>query len=306
MQKNNPMNDIPGFDTFISVEPIQKGWSDDKKYRVVTAGGARAFLRVSDIAEYERKKAEYAMMSRAYYNGVVTPEPLGFGLCNNGLNVYSLSGWLDGADACEALPFMTGAERYAFGRSAGVNLKKIHSLPAPGNAEPWSDYFYNKVRGRVDYYRSHPITSAGGDMIVRFLTDNARLLIGRPQTAMHGDYGLVNLIIMPGGVAGAIDYNAYNKDHGDPWWEFDPVNWGGKPDADYCTGLIDGYFGDAVPDEFFLLHRYYLAYDALAALCETAAGNQGEPDEGPRHLANVLAWFNGMNAVVPVWYRAGV
>jgi serine/threonine-protein kinase len=107
---------------FIKFEPIYKGWSEDKKYYIETADGQRMLLRVSDISEYERKKAEYSMMERVYGLGVITPQPLSFGLCNDGQSVYSLSGWLNGKDAAEALPFMPETEQYVFGWKAGETL----------------------------------------------------------------------------------------------------------------------------------------------------------------------------------------
>jgi len=71
-------------ETFVKFEPISKGWSNDKKYRVETADGRRMLLRVSVITEYDRKKSEYEMMERVYELGVFTSQPLGFDLCDNG------------------------------------------------------------------------------------------------------------------------------------------------------------------------------------------------------------------------------
>jgi len=81
--------DISGYDAFTKIEPIAKGWSDDRKYYVEAADGRRMLLRVSDISELERKRAEYGMMERVYGIGVLTPEPLGFGLCDGGNSCYS-------------------------------------------------------------------------------------------------------------------------------------------------------------------------------------------------------------------------
>ena len=41
---------------FETKEPINKGWSSDKKYCVTDKNGTRYLLRVSDIAEYDKKK----------------------------------------------------------------------------------------------------------------------------------------------------------------------------------------------------------------------------------------------------------
>jgi serine/threonine-protein kinase len=146
------MTDILGNGRFVSAEPIEKGWSEDKKYYVETSDGQRMLLRVSDIAEHDRKKAEYEMMGCVYELGILTPQPLGFGLCNGGKSVYSLSGWLDGEDAEKALPLMAETEQYVFGLKAGETLRKIHTLPAPEDAMPWGDWFYRKVQGRIDFY----------------------------------------------------------------------------------------------------------------------------------------------------------
>jgi serine/threonine-protein kinase len=130
------------------------------------------------------------------------------------------------------------------------------------------------------------------------------LLDGRPQTFNHGDFNLSNMIITPDKKIGAIDFNYYNKDHGDPWWEFDPPlnGWGSEVPAHFYTGLLNGYFGGAPPCEFFSLFSFYLAYDALAALCDTSVGEQGEPDDSRRHMENILRWFDNMQNPVPAWY----
>ena len=48
------MTNIPGY-AFNEVTLINKGGSEDKKYRVRTTDGCLMLLRLSDIKEYERK-----------------------------------------------------------------------------------------------------------------------------------------------------------------------------------------------------------------------------------------------------------
>ena len=38
---------------FVTKEPINKGWSSDKKYCVTDENGTRYLLRISDIAQHE-------------------------------------------------------------------------------------------------------------------------------------------------------------------------------------------------------------------------------------------------------------
>lgn len=43
---------------FVTKEPINKGWSSDKKYCVTDENGTRYLLRVSDIAQHDTKQSE--------------------------------------------------------------------------------------------------------------------------------------------------------------------------------------------------------------------------------------------------------
>lgn len=296
------MTGIPGYEAFTKIEPLNKGWSSDQKYYIETVDGRRLLLRVADIVEYDRKFAEFDMLKRVAELDIPVSRPIDFGVCDDGKSVCQLLTWIDGTDAQSVLPTLTETEQYALGWKAGETLRKMHSIPAPGDVEDWGVRFSRKVQARIEFYDSHPIRSENSDLVVRYLQDNQRLLYGRPQTFNHGDFNTTNLIVTPDGKIGVIDFNYYNSDHGDPWWEFDPASWGNEPNAYFVTGLFNGYFGGNPPSEFFTMQAYYSAYDALAALCDTSAGEQGEPEDGRRHMDNTLRWFDNMQNPVPTWY----
>ena len=44
---------------FVTKEPINKGWSSDKKYCVTDENGTRYLLRVSDMAQHDTKQSEF-------------------------------------------------------------------------------------------------------------------------------------------------------------------------------------------------------------------------------------------------------
>lgn len=49
---------------WVSVEPVSKGWSSDKKYFVKTGTGEDFLLRLSDIEQYDAKKKEYEIITK--------------------------------------------------------------------------------------------------------------------------------------------------------------------------------------------------------------------------------------------------
>ena len=300
--KSDIFHDIPEFDTFVKIEPLNKGWSGDKKYRIETADGAKLLLRISDIDKFELKKSEHAMLKRAAVLDINLSAPMDFGLCNNEKNVYQLLRWVDGEDLETVLPNLSETEQYVFGLKAGEMFKKMHTLPASENAEPWDAYFSRKLQDSIKFYNTNPIKSETGDQVIRYLRENKHLIVDRPQTFIHGDCNKTNLIAMPNGQIGVIDFSCYDRegDYGDPWTEFLAVNWVGEVFPCFSTGMIKGYFDGKPPHGFFDVFAYYLAYDAMTELC--IMFKDGKPEDGMRHMANTLCWLNNLQNTIPTWY----
>jgi len=287
-------------------EPIEKGWSSDQKYYLETTCGTygkKLLLRISDCKEYKRKKSEFEMLKKVETLGIPTPKPVDFGLCNQDENVYQILTWVEGEDLRTVLPKSSVDEQYHLGTKVGTLLRKIHSLPAPDDTLDWEVKFWPKVAEKIDFYNSHPIQSDQADILVKHLQEKRGLLVGRCQTLNHGDVGSSNLILMPNGEVGAIDFSSEDSEYGDPWWEFDAMgSWGEEPYPHFSTGFINGYFSDEVPVMFFEVLAYYFAYAGLTALCNTSVGKQDEVEVGQQHMNNILRWFDHMNNPMPTWY----
>lgn len=118
---------------FFSKEPINKGWSSDKKFCVTDENGTQYLLRVSDIAQYDTKQSEFNMMKQVASLGVPMCQPIEFGTCEDG--VYSIQSWIDGDDAEDVISSYSDAEQYVYGLESGRILRKIHSIPAPSTQE---------------------------------------------------------------------------------------------------------------------------------------------------------------------------
>lgn len=296
------MQSVPGYETFATISPLDKGWSNDQKYYIETTDGRRLLLRMSGVAEVDRKRSEYAMMERVTALGVPMSRPLAFGRCADGRQLYTLCEWCDGEDVEALLPGMAAAQQHRYGVLSGRLLRRMHTLPAPGDVEPWGVRFRRKIDGRLAALLAVAPMPEGLDLIVAYLRERVSLLDGRPQCFAHGDYNTGNMIATPDGRMGVIDFNYYNLGYGDPWWELCNVAWGQGIEAAFFTGQIQGYFEGEPPAGFFEMLAFYHAYSALAAVTLTAQGEEGNPEEGLRHLADVLIWYDGMRAVVPAWY----
>ncbi|MBO5299053.1 MAG: hypothetical protein J6B51_03120 [Clostridia bacterium] len=61
-------------DTIIHRQPIEKGWSGDKKYRVTVSDGTKYLLRICPAEKYERRKRQFEKMKEVYALGIPMPK----------------------------------------------------------------------------------------------------------------------------------------------------------------------------------------------------------------------------------------
>ena len=110
-----------------------------------------------------------------------------------------------------------------------------------------------------------------------------------------------NVLIDRDGKLFVIDFDRF--DVGDPWEEFNRIVWDAEKCPDFASGMVDGYFGGEIPEEFWRLLALYLAVNALGSIPWAIPYGKREIGVMRRLSAQVLAWYNGMTETIPAWYR---
>ena len=286
------------FDAIVSREPVEKGWSADRKYRVRTAEGKTYFLRISPISQYENRKLQFSHMEQVMELGVRVCEPVEFGECAEGC--YTLLGWVNGRDAEAVLPELTGKERYRYGLEAGRMLKTIHRLGAPVEAAPWGVRFGRKLDSKLKAYGACPLKYEKGDRYLELLRRERHLAENRPAVWHHGDFHCGNLMFEEQTGLTVIDFD--REDIGDPWYEFNRIIWDVRVGAEYASGVIDGYFDGQVPEEFWRCLRLYLCQNMISSLPWAVGFGEAEVRTAIENAERVLGWYDDLRNVVPDWY----
>ena len=284
---------------FIKKEPINKGWSGDKKYCVTDACGNKYLLRVSPSEQFERKKSEFNHMSKAASFGVPMCQPLEFGMCDEG--VYSIQSWIDGVDAEENINNFSAKQQYAYGFDAGVILKKIHQIPAPADIEDWEIFFNRKVDRKIEMYNRCPLKYENGQIFIDYVNSHRHLFHNRPRVYQHGDYHIGNMMIGNDNKLYIIDFN--RNSFGDPWEEFNRIVWCVVASPIFATGMVNGYFDNNVPIEFWQLLSLYIASNTLSSLPWSIPFGEKEIQKFIDQSNDVLAWYNNMTNPIPTWYK---
>lgn len=293
------VRDIPALAGYARIEPVAKGWSRDRKYRVTDRTGAHLLLRLSDRDTYTTKEAEYRVMQTISSLGVPMSEPIAFGTA--GESVYGIFTWIDGEDSEAAIPVLPLDRQYALGVEAGQILQRFHSIPAPGGIPDWEPRMRAKFARRLTAYRESGIRVARDDAAIRYVDENMGLLACRPQVFQHGDFHTGNLILMPDGALGVIDFNRW--DYGDPYEDFYKMAiFSREVSVPFARGQIAGYFEGDPPEDFFPLLALYLAYVILYSVVWAIPYGQDEVDGMIERAKIVLSDYDHFQSVIPGWY----
>lgn len=284
---------------FITKEPINKGWSSDKKYCVTDEKGTQYLFRVSDITQYDTKQSEFNMMKQVEKLGIPMTKPIEFGVCEDG--VYSIQSWINGDDAEEVISSYSNSEQYVYGLEAGRILQKIHTIPAPITQEKWEIRFNRKMDYKIQKYAECPIKFENGQAFIDYINKNRHLLKNRPQVYQHGDYHIGNMMIDRNGLLYIIDFD--RNDYGDPWEEFNRIVWSAQKSPFFASGLVNGYFNGNIPMAFWRLLALYISSNTLSSVYWAIPFGQNEVETMLNQAKEILSWYDNMSNPVPTWYK---
>lgn len=289
---------IPLYPHWTKIEPILKGWSDDKKFYIEDHLGNKLLLRITDISKYNQKKLEYEYMINLTKVGINMNIPLDFGTCEN--HLYTLYRWIDGKDAKEEILKLSEKEQFNLGLLAGKILRKIHSLPALKDQEEWEIIYKQKINKKIKQYQDCSITLPNDDAFIKYIKKNLHYLDNRPQSFQHGDYHLGNLLITKENQIAVIDFN--RSDFGDPWEEFNRITLSYRVSIPFANGQIKGYFDSEVPDEFFRLLALYQAVNVISSIPWAILFGDSEVEFMIQNAKAIYDSYDGFNSYIPNWY----
>lgn len=285
-----------------SAAPVEKGWSEDRKYRIETDAGRSLLLRLSDPGKREEKRKEFEIIKKYAGTGITMSAPLEFGVCHGSGDVYMLLEWVEGQDLEEVLPALPEGEQHALGREAGKILRKIHSIPLIGEDVPRETKRPKKLR-QLALYEESSLRIPGDEIALRYVKENVDRIWRERPVYLHGDFHPGNLIYTPEGSIGVIDFNRWEI--GDPYEDFYKLeSFGREVSIPYCVGQIDAYFDGRVPEDFWRALAVYVAQAALYSIKWAEKFGREEIDGMVRRCRTAFEDYDGFRRIVPKWYTA--
>ena len=122
----------------------------------------------------------------------------------------------------------------------------------------------------------------------------------RPQVLSHGDYHLGNMLIHNDKIV-VIDFDKMNM--ADPYDEFKPYNWNVIRSEYFETGLINGYFEDNIPNDFFKILKFYTIEGIISHLPWALTFGEEETKTALNMYQEALKWYDNFKLEIPTWYK---
>ncbi|HFR3977138.1 TPA: aminoglycoside phosphotransferase family protein [Streptococcus suis] len=282
----------------VSRQPLTKGWSTDRKYKVQLEDGRLGLLRIAERPAYEAKRLEFQLVENLFGLGLPVAEPIAF-LVDEKL-VYSLYEWMEGQDMKEVAYSLSDSDMYDLGCQSGQFLRTLHALPIDQSLRDWNNYYQAKIESKLAAYQAASHFYPNGQAMIDFVQANRHLLEGRPIAYHHGDFHTGNFLLGADGKLKILDFDRY--DIGDPWEEFNRLIFTADLSPTFARGQVDAYFDVVIPEEFWRLLALYLTVNSLGAL---SWAEQVDPLQIPlmkEQADAVWTWYQGYSRLQPLWY----
>ncbi len=256
-------------------------------------------LRVSDPSTYSAKQFEFDMMQEVSSLGVPMCQPQELYLCDEG--VHFIQSWVHGQDADQVIGNLPSQRQYALGLDAGRILRKIHSIKVPETCEDWAALYNRKLDKKIKNYLACPLKYENGQAYIDYINANRHLLKARPQSYHHGDFHNGNFMVDREDRLCIIDFG--RNDYGDPWEDLKSITWDVELCPLFAKGIVNGYFENQVPIEFWRLLTLYIFSSILTSLPWAIPFGEEEIRVMQAKAQQTLKWYGDLENPIPNWYK---
>lgn len=283
----------------VKYDQLNKGWSRDIKYILKDEHDCNYLLRVFERSLYDRKREQFELLKKMEKLNLPCSKVIDFGILNE-KQAYMVLTWLEGESADEVVSRVSDKEAYHLGAEAGKILKKLHEIDIVPVQHTWWEQYQEKIPRKIAKLEACQLPFSYKDAAISYVREHMELVKDRPLKFSHGDYHVGNMIVHNGKI-GIIDFD--KNTIADPYDEFKPFCWNVFTSEYFEAGLINGYFEQCVPDDFFPILALYAAESMISQLPWAETFGEEEVKTAYKVADHVMEWFDGFNRVVPTWYK---
>ncbi len=294
------LDDIPYYKSWRTIEKVNYGWSDDKKFYIEDIKGSKFLLRINNIEKLENKKKEFYIVKKFNKLYFKMSQAIDVGVCNRGKNTYMLLSWDEGESMENVIESLNEQEQYELGIKAGKILKEIHNLVV----EP-ADLPKVKKTGKkliqLQQYENSKYRVSNDEKAIAYVKENIDLMCQFEPVYEHGDYHIGNMVYTSQKDIGVIDFNRWEC--GDRFEEFYKLqSFNIDLSIAFSIGQLHGYFDGEPNLDFWKIQAVYVAHSALFSIEWAAKFGEEDVANMTRICHNAFRDYDNFNLLIPKWY----
>ena len=279
-------------------EELKLGWSKDTKYILTDKNNNKFMLRVSDKSLHTKRLRQFNLLNEISCFNINCPKPIEYGIIDD--KVYMLLTYMEGNPAETEIIKYSNIEQYNLGLEAGKILKIIHSYDKESDTLTWWEKYEPKSIRKINTYLDTELKHNDYEFLINYYKENIHLMENRPQILTHGDYHLGNMLIHKNHIV-VIDFDKMN--FADPYDEFKPYCWNVLRSEYFETGLINGYFDNKIPEDFFKMLKFYTIESLISHLPWAMTFGEEEVKTAYMIYNKVIEWYDNFKLEIPTWYK---
>ena len=283
------------------IEPLRVGFSPDVKFLLFESDMLRCLLRFGAESRVTRQRGEYEVLSRLSAVGSLAPEPVCFGVTDDG-SCYTATRYIAGRNAEDVLPALDQDQQYQLGTEAGSALRRLHELTPGAGDTDWISRHQRMFDAGVRAAQEAQINVPGGQAAVAYASKNIDALDAAEPTLMHNDFYPANLIVEDGHLNGIVDFELW--DWGDPVHDFHKMTWFAiGTSAPFAVGQVRGYVGGDPTSGFWRRYNLHVAMSLPRMLAFIAHVDRGQLFDWMGRAEEIAATHDFESGGAPTWFQ---
>lgn len=243
------------------VERILRQNTDYTTIVTINESGERYVLKLSDKSQYDRRYREFEYLKLMSESGINCLQPLGVNSIKG--DTIAMYSFVNGEPLLTKISSYDSNRVFTLGSRAGMFLKSIHKcIKFDSSTEEENIYKRTNV---IENYKNGGLhfDKKIEEKIFKFL-NSFDSSFKHEKVFCHGNFSIFNIIEMENHDISILHFDDFYI--GDPYSDFSKMIYQNRISTNFSNGIINGYFNNNVPKDFFKYYYYYGCLELLESI----------------------------------------
>lgn len=284
------INNINGYKI---VNKLNSGASSVDKY-IVIKNNKFYLLRLYDIRFISDRYRAFEYVNKIYNHNISVPKIYEFGEFLDKEHGYAIIDWINGISLDKLLNNNESINKY--GKIVAKELIKLHSVNVLNEINIYQK-FINTFNKKLEKIKNLGI-NYDFKLIEGFVLDNLEVLKNKEANIIHGDFHPGNIVVKDDKIH-FIDLDVCKIDFA---WNDLSSNACNLDFPRFYTALINEYFNNDIPNEFWIIYNLYGVLYCLDYILYCERIHNKTIDEGIKVLNKFLENSEEFSLLKPKWF----